>query len=107
MYICDAEKPKTVYSSNSYMKKVAYDPDRKTVTFTFKHKVDYKNVKVKIKDVYGKSYGVKVKSKNSKKLVEKVKKLKYGYVYYYTISGIRKAGTKKYTTITGFFRAIN
>ncbi len=93
---------------------VSYDPDEKEVTFKFNCKTQYrtddegdKNVVVKIYVKDSKNNRVEsVKKYASKKMIVNSKKLKYGYKYKYSISGVRKKGTKKYVTLTGTFRAI-
>ena len=89
-----------------YIKRISYDPAKKTVSFVFKENVKYKKLSVKITNFKGKNYAVKVKSKKARKLTVKVNKLKYGYIYFYKISGIKKSTAKKYTTIRGLFREI-
>ena len=93
---------------------VSYDPDEKEVTFKFNYKTQYKTDDEGEKDVVVKIYageGKKnrvdsVKKYASRKMIVNSKKLKYGYKYKYSISGVRKKGTKKYVTLTGTFRAI-
>ena len=89
-----------------YIKRISYNPDKRTVSFVFKNNVKYRKLSVRITNFKGTNYAVKVKSKRSRKLTVKVKKLKYGYIYFYKISGIKKSGAKRYTTIRGLFRAI-
>lgn len=101
----------TALDSDLDVKSVSYDPDEKTITFKFDHKVEYKtdsddlNVKVKIyRDDDTVSTSIKKAAKA--KLVLNTKKLKYGYKYGYVIKGIRKQGAKSYVTLKGTFRAV-
>ncbi len=94
------------------VKSVSYDPDDKTITFKFDHKVEYKtdsdddlNVKVKVyRD--DETISTSIKKAYKTRLILNTKKLKYGYKYGYVIKGIRKQGAKSYVTLKGTFRAI-
>ena len=102
----------TAADSDLDVKSVSYDPDEKTITFRFDHKVEYKtdsddelNVKVKVyRD--DDTISTSIKKAYRTRLVLNTKKLKYGYKYGYVIKGIRKQGTKSYVTLKGTFRAI-
>lgn len=102
----------TALDSDLDVKSVSYDPDEKTITFRFDHKVEYRtdsdddlNVKVKVyRD--DETISTSIKKAYKTRLILNTKKLKYGYKYGYVIKGIRKAGTKSYVTLKGTFRAI-
>lgn len=103
-----------VVDDNAYAKskslkvtKVEYDHTGRTVEFKFNQKVKYKKVKVTIKYRDEKNMVTKVLKKDSTSLKVKVKKLKYCKLYSYKITGIRKASSKKYVTLKGYFRAID
>ena len=76
----------------------------KKVEVEFAGKVQYKNPAVKVLDASGKKYEVKITDKDDDDIEFKVKGLKAGKKYTYKISGIRKKGNKKYTTVKGSFR---
>ena len=66
--------------------------------------VGWKSPKVKI--FRGNAqYAVRISDRGRRDAEIRVRKLRKGIVYHYTISGIRKAGDRKYTTIRGSFMA--
>ena len=85
---------------------VDYDRDDREVEFEFKGSVKWKKPKVKITR-NGKNYAKRIIEKDSDELSVKVKKLTYGAIYSYKITGVKKKGAKKYTTVTGTFRAVD
>ena len=95
---------------------MSYDPEEKNVEFKFNKSVQYKTdsegkkkVTVKIYTYYNnkKNYVTSSKKFTSKKLIVNTNKLKYGYKYKFSISGVKLKVTKKYVTITGSFREIS
>lgn len=86
---------------------VDYDSEDKEVEFEFKGKVQWKSPAVTITDSSGKNYVTKILSKDKDSIEVKVKGMKEGKTYNYKITGIRKAGTKDYITLSGKFKAID
>lgn len=70
----------------------------------FKQDVRYKKAKVKVTDSKGKSYKTSIVKKDEDDITFKVTGLKKGKTYTYKISGIRKEGASKYTSVKGTFR---
>ena len=93
-----------IYKGAVPVRDVDYDATDKEVEFTFSKTVQWKSPKVVITDGR-KTWQVRIKEKNRTSLEVWVKSLKKGKKYQYKISGIRKKGTSKYTTITGTFMA--
>ncbi|MCM1544250.1 MAG: hypothetical protein NC110_03025 [Ruminococcus sp.] len=85
------------------VKKAAYDSKDKELEFDFNSKVQYKNLKVTVKDANGKTYTTKVVDKDDDELDVSIKGLAAGKKYTYTISGIRKKGTTTYGSLSGTF----
>lgn len=94
-------------ASRVTMQDVDYDPEDREVSFDFNGPVRYKNAKVRITDSKGRNYARYIIEKDSDDMDVKVNKLVYGKTYNYTISGVKKAGTKSFTTVKGKFRAID
>ena len=94
----------TVVNGKVPVKTIGYDEKDREVEFSFAKAVQWKASKVEITDGK-KKYSVKITEKNRKELEVKVKKLKKGKVYQFTITGIRKKGDTKYTKISGSFVA--
>ena len=89
---------------NVPVKEIEYFKSNKNVEFDFTVPVQWKKAKVTITD--GKNqYVVKITKRNKKEIKVRVKGLKAGAVYSYTISGIRRYGKGKYGTISGTFTA--
>lgn len=86
------------------LKEIEYEAKDKEVEIEFDCRVDWKNPKVTI--THGsKNYVRKITEKDKDGIEVKVKKLKSGKVYHYTITGISKKGSGKWTTVSGTFRA--
>ncbi len=90
------------------VEKVEYDAKDREVSFEFETKIEYKNLKVTISDGK-KNYVTSIDDDDDEDFLKdevevKVKKLKKGVMYHYTISGIKKAGDKKFTSISGNFQ---
>ena len=86
------------------LKEVDYDAKDKEVEIEFDCRVDWKNPKVTITRG-SKDYVRAIEDKDNDGIEIKVKKLKAGKVYHYTITGISKKGSGKWTTVSGTFRA--
>lgn len=71
------------------------------VEVEFGSKVNYKNVKVTVKDGSGKSYTTKIVEKDSDDLTFVIKNFAKGKTYTYTISGIKKRSEKSYGSLKG------
>jgi len=96
----------TSAASKIRIEEIEYDPEDREVSIEFAHAVRWKKAKVKIlKD--GRNYTRYIKELDSDECEVKVKRLKYGKRYKYRISGIKRRGAKRYTTISGTFRAID
>lgn len=95
-------------ASNSLVKDVDYDVEDQEVSFDFKQRVTYKNVKVKITNLDGtKSYSTYITEKDSDELSVHVSNLVYGKKYKYTITGV-SADRSNYTkSYSGTFTAID
>ena len=69
----------------------------------FKKDVQYKNVRVKVKDSSGKSCTVKIVDKDEDSISFYVKNLLPGKKYTYTISGVRAGKSGSYKSVKGSF----
>lgn len=78
--------------------------ENKRIEVEFEDKVQYKNLKVTLKDAAGKSYTAKVSKKENDELTIKTDALPKGASFTVTLSGIRKKGAGQYVTLTGEFR---
>lgn len=74
------------------------------VEVDFKKDVQYKSVKVTVKDSDGKSYTAKISEKDEDDLTFKVSNIKAGKTYNYTISGVRAGGSGSYGKVSGSFK---
>ena len=86
------------------VKEIGYEKKDREVEFEFDSKVVWSNPKVSIKRG-GKEFVRRIDETDRDGVEVKVKKLKKGKIYQYTISGVRKQGDKQDTTLTGSFRA--
>ena len=66
------------------------------VEMEFYGKVKYKNTKVTVRDTSGKKYGVKKIYRDNDEIKFTIKNYKKGKTYKFTVSGIKKKGTKGY-----------
>ena len=96
----------TASKNKVVVEEVEYDRDDRVVEFEFRGSVKWKSPKVKITRG-GKNYAKKILSKDSDELEVKVKKLKYGAIYSYKITGVKNKKGTKYRTVTGTFRAVD
>ena len=67
----------------------------------FSGRVQYKNVKVTVKDAAGKKQSVKIVDKDRDDIEFRIANYKPGKSYTYHIKGIRSYGEKNYSTISG------
>jgi len=86
------------------VKSAKYDKSDKELEIDFNTKVQYKNLKVTVKDSAGKSYSVKIREKDNDELTVYIKGLAAGKTYTYKISGIRKSGSGSYGSLSGTFK---
>jgi len=93
------------YAKAPKIEDVEYDDEDREVSFDFYGRVQWRRPKVKITDKYGRSYVVRIHSKDRDDIEVKVKRLKYGAKYKYKISGVKVAGTSGYKTVRGSFTA--
>ena len=87
------------------IKKVKYDRRDKELEIEFKTNVQYKNLKVTVKDASGKSYKVSKIEKDSDEVEVRVKGLKKGVKYTVTVSGVRAEGASGYGSASKSFTA--
>lgn len=87
--------------------KVDYDREDQEIDIDFSHKVQYKNLKVTVKDAAGKKYKTKIKSKDSDDVDVRVAGLTPGETYTVTVSGVRLKGTGKYGKVSATFVAVD
>lgn len=71
------------------------------VDIDFFQKVQYKNLKITVKDSSGKAYKAIVTDIDNNDIEFKIRNYKAGKKYTYKISGVRTRGTKKYGTVKG------
>jgi len=87
------------------IKKLDYDREDKELEIEFNTKVQYKNLKVKVKDANGKSYTVKLREKDSNSVEVRISGLKKGVTYGVQVSGVRVKGSGSYGSVTKTFTA--
>lgn len=87
------------------IKELDFDYGDKELELEFSSKVQYKNLKVKVKDSKGKSYTVKLHEKDSNSLELRVSGLKKNRKYTVTVSGVRPKGSGSYGSVSGSFTA--
>ena len=93
----------TVVADTPKIKKTEYDGNG-LVEVDFRRDVQYKNLKVTVKDSKGKSYSVSVLERDEDDLTFRVKNIKAGLKYTYTISGVRSGRKGSYTSVKGTFK---
>lgn len=74
------------------------------VEVEFYSDINYKKPTVTVKDSSGKKYTATIYKKGDDEIKFKVKNYKAGKTYKYTISGIKKVGTKTYGKVNGSFK---
>ena len=87
------------------IKELDFDYGDKELEIEFSGKVQYKNLKVKVKDSKGKSYTVKLREKDSDSLEVRVSGLKKNKKYTVTVSGVRPKGSGSYGSVSSSFTA--
>lgn len=87
------------------IKELDFDYDDKELEIEFSGKVQYKNLKVKVKDANGKSYTVKIREKDSNSIEVRISGLKKNKKYAVNVSGVRPNGSGSYGSVTGTFTA--
>lgn len=89
------------------VKDVDFDSDDNEVTFDFYNNVNYKNTKVTITNESGtKTYKATIIEKENDELSVRVKGLKEGNTYKYTITGVTDKSSGSSKTLTGSFVAL-
>lgn len=63
--------------------------------------VDYRGTKVTVRDTSGKKYSAYLYDRDDDDLKFRIKKYKTGKTYKFTISGVRREGTRSYGQVTG------
>lgn len=84
---------------------VKYDPDYEALEVDFAAKVQYKNLRVTIRDSKGRYLFITDLEKDSDELNMDVEGMEVGKVYTITVSGVRVKGVGKYTKVSKKFRA--
>ena len=92
-------------SKDLAIKKVDCDVKDKELEIEFSTKVQYKNLKVTVKDSKGKTYTCRITDRDSDEIEVRVQGLKRGTTYTVTVSGVRLKGKTQYQTITKTFKA--
>lgn len=88
------------------IKEIDYDAKDKELEIDFVKRVQYKGLKVTIKDAKGNTVRCRIDEKDAKGIELVIPGgLKTGARYTLTISGIRPCGNGSYTTVTGVFTA--
>ena len=95
-----------VTAKDPFIKEIDYDRKDKDLEIEFVKRMQYKNLKVTIKDTDGKVVRSRIDEKNAKEIeLDILGTMKVGKTYTVTISGIRTGGSGSYTTITSRFTA--
>ena len=71
------------------------------VEVEFSGKVQYKNLKLTVTDKKGNKVSAKIVDKDSDDVTFKISNYKEGQTYYYKLSGVRRRGESKYTSVSG------
>ena len=85
------------------IKKIDYE-GKGRIDIDFAQAVQYKNVKVTVKDANGKKYKLKINGRDSDDINFSISGYKAGKKYKFTISGIRVKGETKYGSVKGSFK---
>lgn len=93
-------QPTHIFAATPLIEEAEYKGNG-VVDVEFQQDVEYKNVRVKVKDNKGKSYKASVIIMDSDDLTFKIKKIKNGRTYKYTIKGIRSLGQGSYGKAKG------
>lgn len=92
-----------VFAAAPVVEKTEYE-GRGYVEVEFTKKVQYKNVKVTVKNAAGKVMTAVITEKDDDDLTFRVSGVKPGAKYTYTISGVRAGRAGKYQSVTGSFK---
>lgn len=87
------------------IKKVEYDFDDRELEIDFNGRVQYKSVKVVVKDSTGKTYTTRILEKDKDSIEARVRGLKWGETYTVTVSGVRASGAGSYESVSKTFAA--
>lgn len=87
------------------IKELDYDRGDRELEIDFTTKVQYKGLKVQVKDASGKSYSVKIREKDSKGVEVRISGLEKGVTYGVKISGVCVKGSGSYGSVVGSFTA--
>lgn len=82
-----------------------YDREDRELEIEFNCKVQYKSLKVQVKDEDGKSYSVKIREKDNDSVEVRISGLKKGVKYGVKVSGVRSEGADSYGSASKTFRA--
>lgn len=82
-----------------------YDREDRELEIEFNCKVQYKSLKVQVRDEDGKSYSVKIREKDNDSVEVRISGLKKGVKYGVKVSGVRSEGADSYTSASKTFRA--
>lgn len=81
------------------VKKTEYE-GKGRVEVNFRGRVQYKGLKITVKDSSGKSYDVKIIDKDRDDIEFKIRNYKLGRTYQIKISGVRSVGESSYATVS-------
>ena len=88
------------------IKEIEYDAKDREMEIEFVKRVQYRNLKVTIRDAAGNTVKCRIDEKNAKEIELVIPGgLKHGAKYTVTISGIRPRGSGSYGTVQGIFTA--
>ena len=87
------------------IKDLDYDRGDKELEIEFNRKVQYKSLKVTVKDSSGNKYTTKIREKENDGLEVYVKGLKKGKKYTVTVSKVRPSGSGSYKSVSKTFTA--
>ncbi len=71
------------------------------VEVDFRTKVQYRNLKITVKDDQGKAYSTRILERDDDELEFRINNYKEGRTYTYTVSGIKKRGETSYSSVSG------
>lgn len=89
-------------AASASIKKTEYEGAGR-VEIDFRKDVQYKNLKLTVKDSSGKTYAAKVLEKDEDDLTFQVQNVQPGKKYSYTLSGVRAGRSGKYGKVSGKF----
>lgn len=89
-----------VFASAPAKEKTDYE-GKGRVEVEFYEDVKYKDPKVTVKDTNGRRYSASIVEKDDDSLTFRIKKYKQGKTYKFTVTGLKKEGTKKYGKVKG------